>query len=602
MLNRKYFPFERNNYYFGKLLTAKDFEAEQSYFNDKRRFMNRMSGANGIVSGLGVIMADDTSIIIQAGLATDASGREIVVPETTVVKLPTIDGFSQLSSSVAYLGISYKEKPADEVYSVMSGDDDTLKHNKIKEQYQLTLTDENLVANVSSPMDEFVSETIIYSDSEVQLMQYTPTFVPKGSNITVKTVLTRNEPGTGEYSFSYTLATPSFTNGDGEAATELSLNNKKLSFGEQFTLEVELTPDSNLATIGGTVGFKVENFTLQKNDEVFNLKKEIIAELKPIEVNLREHYLQTYYEKSMDKVLTESYDERLWIAKIRLIRKKSAVIIDNISPAPYDQYSYNPQQLMTLQKLSAFYPEVRSITSTVSVATTKDSSSALSTDKSENARYSSCGFYDFPLGLNYDTKEVLYSDEIMHGLGKGTVYVDFGVEFITIDAKTGNSSEIITGDTYLFEGDSAPGEERLYDIEKAVKILPERGTFVLALLPGKTSGLISIRVRWFAFKSYELTKMAVKKDTDEKMIVVNPDTIVLPPKGTAHISPIFLNMPSEPCTFTLLEADGGEIDNNGVYTAPSKEGAYEIRVEAISDPQIFTHVFAIVTQKKKKGE
>ena len=29
MRNRKYFPFERNNYYFGKLLTARDFEAEQ---------------------------------------------------------------------------------------------------------------------------------------------------------------------------------------------------------------------------------------------------------------------------------------------------------------------------------------------------------------------------------------------------------------------------------------------------------------------------------------------------------------------------------------------------------------------------------------------
>ena len=67
MRNRKYYPFERNSYYYGKLLTARDFEAEQRYFNDKRRFVNRLSGANGIVSGLGVIMADDASVILQAG-------------------------------------------------------------------------------------------------------------------------------------------------------------------------------------------------------------------------------------------------------------------------------------------------------------------------------------------------------------------------------------------------------------------------------------------------------------------------------------------------------------------------------------------------------
>ncbi len=599
MLNRKYFPFERNNYYFGKLLTAKDFEAEQNYFNDKRRFMNRLCGSNGIVSGLGVIMADDTSIIIQAGCATDASGREIIVPETTVVKLPTIDGFSGLSGNVAYLGISYGEKPADEVYSVMSGDDDTLKHNKIKEQYKLTLTDENLVAAVASPMDEFVSKSIIYSDSEVELVQYTPKYVPEGCNLTAKTVLTRNEPGTGEYSFSYKLSTPGFANGDGETQTEISVNNKKLSFGEEYVLEAEFTPDAHLGALGGTITFKIENFSMQKNDEVFSLKKDIAVELKPINASLRDHYLQTYYEKSMDKVLTESFDERLWIAKIRLIRKRSAVIIDTVAPAPYDQYSYNPQQLMMLQKLSSYYPEARKITTTVAVGASADTMSTLVTDKGDNSRVSSCGVYDFPLGLNYDTKEVLYSDEIMHGLGKGPVYVDFGVEIITLDTKSGNSSEIITGDSHLFEKDASGGEERLYDIEKAVKILPERGTFVMALLPGKTTGLISIRVRWFAVKSYELTKMAVKKETDEKMIVVNPDTIVLPPKGTAHISPIFLNMPSEPCNFILLEADGGEVDNNGIYTAPSKEGAYEIRVEAISDPTIFTHVFAIVTQKKK---
>ena len=198
MLNRKYYPFERNSYYFGKLLTAKDFEAEQKYFNDKRRFMNRLTGANGIVAGLGVIMADDASIIVQAGCAWDASGREMVVPETKVIKLSTIDGFSQLTTSSAFLGISYAEQPADEVYSVMSEDDANVKYNKVREQYKLTLLDENLVASIPSPLDEFVSRTVIYSDHDVELIQHTPKFVPRGCDVSVWTEIRRLEPGAGE--------------------------------------------------------------------------------------------------------------------------------------------------------------------------------------------------------------------------------------------------------------------------------------------------------------------------------------------------------------------------------------------------------------------
>ncbi len=602
MLNRKYYPFERNNYYFGKLLTAKDFESEQSYINDKRRFNNRLIGANGIVCGLGVIMADDSSIILQAGCATDASGREIVVPETTVIKLPTIDGYDRLSSNVAYLGISYSEKPVDEVYSVMSNENDNLKHNRIKEHYNLVLTDENLVAGVTSPMDDFLTRTIIYSDSEVQVVQLTPKFIPNGSNITVKTIIKRTEPGTGEYSFDYMLATPSLENAQNETTSQLVLNNKKLTFNEEYVIYTELTPQEHLNAVGGTVVFKIENFSIQKNNELFNLKKDIVVQLKPVSDNLREHYLKNYYEKAMDRVLAESFDERLWIAKISLIRKKSSVIIDNVSPAPFEQYSYNAQQVMMLEKLSQFYPDHKQIIASNSYKGEIRTSAALTTQPEDAVRQTASGVYDFPLGLNYDVKEILYSDEIMHGLGKGSVYIDFGVEFISLDSVSGNKSEVIVGDAYLFEDEYQGAEERLYHIEKAVKVLPDRGTFIVAIRPGKTSGLISIRIRWFAFKMIEMNKMAVTKSGDEKMIVVNPDTIVLSPKATAHISPIFFNMPSEPCNFTLLEPEGGEIDNSGVYTAPAKEGAYEIRVEALSDPTVYTHVFAIVTQKKKKGE
>ena len=41
MKNTKLFPFERNKYFYGKLLSVDDFELEQDYMNNKRRMLNR---------------------------------------------------------------------------------------------------------------------------------------------------------------------------------------------------------------------------------------------------------------------------------------------------------------------------------------------------------------------------------------------------------------------------------------------------------------------------------------------------------------------------------------------------------------------------------
>lgn len=57
MMNRKYYSFERNNYYYGKLLTSKDFQNEQDYINNKRRLINRVLHGVGIVYGLDVVAA-----------------------------------------------------------------------------------------------------------------------------------------------------------------------------------------------------------------------------------------------------------------------------------------------------------------------------------------------------------------------------------------------------------------------------------------------------------------------------------------------------------------------------------------------------------------
>lgn len=81
--------FERNNYFYGKLMTERDFTAEQCYFNEKRRLINRTILGWGVVCGLDVVAVegDPTKVLVKPGLAIDSCGREILVCEEQEVLL-----------------------------------------------------------------------------------------------------------------------------------------------------------------------------------------------------------------------------------------------------------------------------------------------------------------------------------------------------------------------------------------------------------------------------------------------------------------------------------------------------------------------------------
>lgn len=73
--------FERNNYFYGKLMTVRDFEQEQQYFNNKRWLINKFLFGSGTVCGLSVEKLGAHGIKITPGIAIDPCGHEIVVPD-----------------------------------------------------------------------------------------------------------------------------------------------------------------------------------------------------------------------------------------------------------------------------------------------------------------------------------------------------------------------------------------------------------------------------------------------------------------------------------------------------------------------------------------
>ena len=116
MNHANFFPFERNRYFYGKLLTVRDFEVEQRYHCSKRALLNRLLHGSGVVCGLGVTASDESTLMIESGMALDYQGREIVLPETLFRKLQMLEGQETLAGKKdAYLCLSYAQEDVEPV-------------------------------------------------------------------------------------------------------------------------------------------------------------------------------------------------------------------------------------------------------------------------------------------------------------------------------------------------------------------------------------------------------------------------------------------------------------------------------------------------------
>jgi hypothetical protein len=105
--------FERLNYFFGKLLTVRDFQTEQSYFNEKRWMLNRQAMGCGVVCGMEVSAKnsaqDPLQVMVDRGLALDQYGNEIFIGAAQTVDLPQAQPPSA-DRAEYFICVRYKEQ------------------------------------------------------------------------------------------------------------------------------------------------------------------------------------------------------------------------------------------------------------------------------------------------------------------------------------------------------------------------------------------------------------------------------------------------------------------------------------------------------------
>ncbi len=596
MNNTKLYPFERNRYYAGKMLTSSDFQAEQTYFNNKRRFINQLMYGPGVICGCGVFSLDDLSILVESGAALDGLGREIVIDSSIVKKLSAIDGFEQLKTEDACLCVRYKEDPIHMVYTMNQGtgeEDQEYEYNRVSESYQLFLMDCRDDREEYELQNDFFTTLILLDNEDFEVRLTMPATVCRGKN--VKLILTAEKKTSSDKRLSYraTLQTPVFLAPDGEHQIVLEISDVSLGQGEclnrEYWMHVQEVSvlETSLLIDGRGVSALVGDEPVQTESG-----KELSVSLtdrKPADLVNEEVAHISLEMKDMSGV-----KDYVRLAKLKLVRTDSAYIIEDVVEKGVKNYIAAPaQETLRSAYLEYFSKDVdifRPEGAGISVAQTAGRDTAGSR-RPEMAS----GVLEIPLGENARRGDICYSGEIMHGLGKGNVYVQVGYEYISEDPAIGTDSRnTIYGNSQLFKDAQA----QAVDVETAVKVLNDRGSFIVAArLLGNVS-FLSLTFRWVAVKFPSGSELGMDEDYRGKSISLDAPTVVMGPNESHYFQVRYNNMDACSIAYELTEEGSGEITSEGVYTSPAKEGVYEIRVYCVDMPVICTYAYAIV---KKEG-
>ncbi len=192
-------------------------------------------------------------------------------------------------------------------------------------------------------------------------------------------------------------------------------------------------------------------------------------------------------------------------------------------------------------------------------------------------------------GLHLQEGKILCSDEITHELGPGTVFIEFGIENVYPAAGIDrNYTDLLLGDASLFTQASGT-----YDcgFDRGVRIHPEKGTFELAVRPKGELHQAALRLRWFAWRTEEHTSHKLPAGT---LLRLEPDVIHAAPGATVNFIPVFEGGMGTPCDFLIPDKQSGIITENGVYTAPEKDGLYQVCAQIKNMPETRVNAFVIV--------
>ena len=591
MNNANSFPFERNRYFYGKLLTVRDFEVEQRYHCTKRELLNRLVHGAGVVCGLGVTASDESTLMIESGMALDYQGREIVVPEALFRKLPMLEGQETLAGKKdAYLCLSYAEEDVEPVNA-------TGAEVGAQRQFDLTREGFRLFLTAEPPAYQSLLETagrenvsVLYQSDELILVLSVPSILCAGEEFQAQVLVVKNEKTPPvQFSLEGENTFAESDNGRIRLSWRESREEKRCVYTVDFPLRCKSLSDVDSRLFPGSCELNVELGSHHYKNY--------------LEVPAAVHLCRDQEECRLRRMRLDDLsrhlrgrDLPLYLAKLELIHSAGGVFVGGVTSLPFQQ---------SIKKEGAAKGDgTGDLTVTTSVrsleywqkpdvkAVYQPSAGALHLDfgipSPEQYDYAVAhGTVDLTMPGGIRVNSRVFSQEIAHGLGVGAVDVRLSVEF---QDKEREETALLCGSSEVFKHKSIKSAPPW--VEAAALVYPERGTMRIGLWLHDTVDGNLIRVHYFAQKPERDTSRILSQR--RVSLTVTPEFSRLGCREKLQFQAEVVGSEDQSVVWSVKEENGGDIDHNGLYQAPELPGTYEITAVSGADETVTASAFVIV--------
>lgn len=591
MKNASIFPLERNRYFYGKLLTVRDFELEQTYMNNKRRLINRAVLGAGVVCGLGVTQADDYTLLVESGLALDYLGREIVVDSPVVRRLQMLEGYEALGSAPqCYLCLKYAERETEPV-GVVAAEAQETQFNKTEEGYRLYLDVEEPDIPRLLAAAGYENVSLLYQSKDVTIAFAMPQAVLADEDFSARLLVLKSSVTT-PVSLDLTLESEFFTGENGDAHIAYSFKENPLEQRHIRSLEMNLHA-ANLAGVSADLAPGGGLITVRLGDasEQVALRLPAKAQICGSEEELRA------FRSVKDNLRTrlQADDLPMYLAKIQLLPAGAMTMIGSVTALPFDQRLRRAEGRESGAGLAplAVTSEVETLKSWQEPEAQARYSHATQSlhfkfgiPRAQDYDYAtSSGVVEIPMSSGLRVNARYISEEIPHNLGLGNVDIRLAVEF-----EEGGEKAQFFGNREVFKSRATAAPQ----VQTAAILYPEKGTFKVGVwLLDNVEGSV-LRVRYYASKVTRDLRAVQKEEAVSIRIV--PEVQRVPARGRLHLKAAVYGCDDREVLWSVKDKNGGSIDQNGLYQAPDERGTYEIVAASRYNPEVKVSAFVIVEE------
>lgn len=552
MISNDLKALERNRFFYGKLLTAEDFIAEQNYFNTKIRLLNSLLFGSGVVAGLNVVKTDERSVAIDRGIALDHAGREIIVPEPMIVKINELDGYDvfireNADYTRAYLCIEYNETRTQPIHSIaqstLDDENDGPEYNRITEGFSLYITAKTPEDNPCESEDRALVRKTVISDV-IDVSVVFPKTVRAGEEFILETNIDKGNAD-NEVELEFDLKLEALTTEDGSKTAHIMYESHTVGL-ESEIVRTRLRSGLSFAD-KGTI--RIENIKAVCNkarlsaDAVY-AATDIVAENAFSVINS----------------LKTRNDERrfgIYLARLELYVSPQYFILESVKSLPFSQLIPSVPDMRAFQLRSEFVQA-------------RCSDSVEEPVQQSVLPLANSGHISVEIPEKAKKGQLFHSAEIPHGLGTGIVFINAGFS---------------DGSGIVFESSSVVNGSFSY----GVSVNKDTGMFSVSVKLNRDHEKDVLDFCWFASRLPEKTVHRKPEIYPSVHYAGRYETVqftVSHPDGG-----IWRNGELE---WSVSPNDGGAITQSGLFTAYDKAGFYEIIVKCTAEPDLTASAFLVI--------